>query len=202
MKAGENVVFGGGSAGVWPEMIGFAGSLALAWRFDWRTTDLVWGLWFSSLVGGRLVIGLGTSAPLGFAPGLAGPVRWWLAAARGLYYGTILVLPHMMLLTPLRIMLPVEELRGSVLSGKFWLKVGGDYWPILVGGLLAARDELLRAPRGFVVVAPFLQLIRTLVVVLILTPVEIFGGTGKWISADQFWCYAVVAAVYFSPWRF
>lgn len=40
----------------WPDLLAFAGVLALAWVLDWKTTDLVWSLWLSSLVVGYAMI--------------------------------------------------------------------------------------------------------------------------------------------------
>lgn len=39
-----------------PDLTAFAFTLALAWYLDWQATDLVWGLWLSSLMVGYLVM--------------------------------------------------------------------------------------------------------------------------------------------------
>ncbi len=39
-----------------PDVLAFAGWLAIAWYFNWETRDLVWSLWLSSLVVGYLTI--------------------------------------------------------------------------------------------------------------------------------------------------
>lgn len=40
----------------WPDALAFAGGLSLAWLLDWKTADLVWSLWLSSLVVGYATI--------------------------------------------------------------------------------------------------------------------------------------------------
>lgn len=40
------------SAPSWLDAVGFAAGLGLAWQQGWKTTDLVWSLWLSSLVVG------------------------------------------------------------------------------------------------------------------------------------------------------
>ena len=41
---------------VWPDLLAFALGLAVAWRFNWKTADLVWSLWLGSLTLGYLTI--------------------------------------------------------------------------------------------------------------------------------------------------
>ncbi len=41
---------------IWPELLAFALGLGLTWLESWRTADLVWCLWLSSLVLGYLTI--------------------------------------------------------------------------------------------------------------------------------------------------
>jgi len=50
--------------GAWLDAVAFALGLAAAWWFSWKTTDLVWGLWLSSLVVGYTLIVWKISAPL------------------------------------------------------------------------------------------------------------------------------------------
>ncbi len=45
-----------GWAGAWPDLLAFAAGLAMAWKFQWQTRDLVWSLWLSSLVVGYAMI--------------------------------------------------------------------------------------------------------------------------------------------------
>ena len=39
---------------VWPDFLAFAIGLGIAWRFGWKTSDLVWSLWLGSLTLGYL----------------------------------------------------------------------------------------------------------------------------------------------------
>ncbi|HWA86870.1 MAG TPA: hypothetical protein VG710_11650 [Opitutus sp.] len=48
----------------WPDAAAFAGGLAVAWFANWRTTDLVWSLWLSSLTVGFAMIVWMVTAPL------------------------------------------------------------------------------------------------------------------------------------------
>ena len=41
---------------VWPDLLAFALGLAIAWRFNWKTSDLVWSLWLGSLILGYLTL--------------------------------------------------------------------------------------------------------------------------------------------------
>jgi hypothetical protein len=43
-------------AKAWPDALAFVAGLAIAWFAKWETTDLVWSLWLSSLVGGYSMI--------------------------------------------------------------------------------------------------------------------------------------------------
>jgi hypothetical protein len=43
-------------AGSWLDAVAFAGGLAMAWWGEWKTTDLVWSLWLSSLIVGYSII--------------------------------------------------------------------------------------------------------------------------------------------------
>lgn len=40
----------------WPDVLAFGSGLAMAWWFQWQTTDLVWSLWLSSLLVGYAMI--------------------------------------------------------------------------------------------------------------------------------------------------
>jgi hypothetical protein len=40
----------------WPDALAFVAGLAMAWRWGWTTTDLVWSLWLASLVVGYATI--------------------------------------------------------------------------------------------------------------------------------------------------
>lgn len=44
------------SDAVWPDFLGFGTAIFLAWWLDWKTADLVWSLWLSSLLLGYLTI--------------------------------------------------------------------------------------------------------------------------------------------------
>lgn len=48
----------------WPDGVAFVAGLVLAWWQHWRTTDLVWSLWLSSLVVGYSMIVWSIVAPM------------------------------------------------------------------------------------------------------------------------------------------
>ncbi len=47
----------------WPDGLAFGVGLALAWFGSWRTTDLIWSLWLSSLIVGYAMIAWGAFSP-------------------------------------------------------------------------------------------------------------------------------------------
>jgi hypothetical protein len=47
----------------WPDLLAFVGGLAAAWWGQWRTADLVWSLWLSSLVVGYTMLLWGIVRP-------------------------------------------------------------------------------------------------------------------------------------------
>lgn len=52
----DNAVTGRSWTKAWPDLLAFAGGLAVAWYFKWETRDLVWSLWLSSFVIGYAMI--------------------------------------------------------------------------------------------------------------------------------------------------
>ena len=50
-------------AAAWPDALAFVTGLAVAWLLEWRTGDLVWSMWLSSLVVGYAMIVQGAFAP-------------------------------------------------------------------------------------------------------------------------------------------
>ncbi|MSQ51610.1 MAG: hypothetical protein EXR28_06955 [Betaproteobacteria bacterium] len=51
-------------AAAWPDVLAFAAGLAVAWLLEWKTRDLVWSMWLSSLVVGYAMIVQGAFAPM------------------------------------------------------------------------------------------------------------------------------------------
>ena len=189
--------WGGEPGGIWPELAVFAAAVLLAWRGQWTTTDLVWGLWFSGLVCGALVLLLGATVPVSLPQfGRA------FGFARAGYHLGLLALGYWILIVPLKAVLPREALRPGPGTVVFWQALAAGGWPVLLGALVFERGALWRARREFDTVTPFLPYVRTIFVVMLLTPFAIFGGKSGWLSADGPLGYFFAALVYFSPWRF
>ena len=197
MSTRSQVRWGGEPGGIWPELAVFATSLLLAWRWQWTTSELVWGLWFSGLVCGTVVLLLGATVPvnlphIGRASGLA----------RAGYYLGLLALGYWILIVPLKAVFPREALRLGPGTAAFWQTLAAGSWPVLLGTLVFERRALWRARREFDSATPFLPYVRTIFVVMLLTPFAIFGGKSGWLSVDGPLGYFFAALVYFSPWRF
>ena len=47
----------------WPDALAFATGLGLAWHLQWKTSDLIWSLWLSSLLVGYAMIVWGSLTP-------------------------------------------------------------------------------------------------------------------------------------------
>mgnify|MGYP001613065590 FL=1 len=85
---------------VLPDLIAFAVGLGIAWILEWKTTDLVWSSWLSSLVLGYLAflsaIGVGLSSWILFLVGTPSPTTGrqsvlWQSIASGLIGFSVLV---------------------------------------------------------------------------------------------------------------
>lgn len=180
-------------------VVSFAASLALAWHEGWRTTDLVWGLWLSSLVVGYVTL-LAGMIGLGWRHGRerAGVILPWLGAG---FFSLHFFGLHWLIASVLPMAFPLEAARGGVWRLSFWTTVGAAYWPVVALTFVARGDVVLGAVRHFDEVSPYLNLVRLLLLIIPCTMLGLLGYFTGLFTIDQFVGYAFVSLVFFSPWR-
>lgn len=214
--------------GAWVDAVAFAIGLALAWWFSWRTTDLVWSLWLSSLVVGYTLIVWKLSAPLrALARNMetdqarivgAGPK----AAALGLFaFGTLFALAfftvhfgmfHYVHSVFLESFFPVtNEPTKGLIGWSTYLVVFSRYWWFLPAAFLAERRAFRGTPQGADLSA-FLPshgangkkrsaMMEPYKNVVRMHMLIFFFAFVHFARLENFAVYATVYAVYFFPWR-
>ena len=208
----------------WPDALAFAAGLALARASGWKTTDLVWSLWLSSLAVGYVTILLGAFAPavLQFREGTA-----WRAAAAAL--GALMLVAfftvhfglfhaaHAAFLSQYFPLLPEHKQQGFV-DLTLLAEVVRRYGWFLPIVFLAERQGLrvpsvppepprrsVRAPDvaarkvrqaigSTLMFRPYLNVVRLHVLIF-------FFAALRASALDGFAVYSVVYAAYFFPWR-
>lgn len=214
----------GGWAGAWPDLLAFAGGLAMAWTLDWNTTDLVWSLWLSSLVVGYAMIAWSI-----FSPALLRLRKGAMGGANISVLGGLLVLAfftfhfgmfHFIHSVFLGHFFPPDGAmqRGSLFGGlSRYVGVVKDYaWFLPVAFLAERRHFQLKPPslepaglslktvdhtvgkgrQDFdgEMMAPYKNVVRMHLLIFF------FAGAHA-LKLEHFAVYAVVYAVYFFPWR-
>lgn len=210
----------GGS--VWLDAVGFACGLGLAWWRGWKTADLVWSLWLSSLVVGYVLIVWNIAGPLferrpdeqALAVGPPGlPVGGRLLGALLLlafftvHYGGF-HLGHSIFLT---VFFPIVT---DPTAGFFatYAEVWSRYWIWLPVAFLAERAAFTPAVSAPVpeprpqpgaanpkalsasMLSPYQNVIRMHLLIF-------FFAGAHFANLENIYVYAVVYAVYFAPWR-
>lgn len=193
------------------DFAGFALGLALAAAFGWKTKDLVWGLWLSSLVFGY--------ATLVF--GIAGAV-WRQSreqAGKAIAAGVFLLLFftvhfgmfHFVHSVFLGLFFPVVERGRMPFDPQVYATVVADYWPWLLAAAIGERGHLLTAFRGEprgpgkgsaaapgeapqFTLAAYRNVVRMHLLIFVFAACSLVG-------LDHFAIYALVYAVYFWPRR-
>jgi hypothetical protein len=147
-----------GWAGPWPDALAFAGGLGLAWWLNWKTKDLVWSLWLSSLLVGYATIVWSIFGPAVFIGAKAWQDRAMLrgtplgsaALGAGVYLvGGLLLLAfftfhfgmfHFVHSVFLNTFFPVlaDAKRGMPGAAGYW-QVLHDYWPFVLVAAVAER---------------------------------------------------------------
>ena len=215
-------------AAAWLDAVAFAIGLGLAWALKWRTTDLVWSLWLSSLVVGYALIVWIVSAPLrelllnmhADRSGIGGPgakALVILMLAAGMLFELVFFtvhfggfhLGHSLILHSFY---PVLDPKARGLTD--WAVYGevfARYWVFLPAAFLAERQLFRRAPTETdQAVTPEAIAARKAKGGAMLLPYRgvirmhllIFFFVGAHFAGlDDFIVYAVVYAVYFFPWR-
>lgn len=213
--------------GAWPDLGAFFLGLGLAWWQHWRTTDLIWSLWLSSLFVGYGMILWQQSAPLRelvrnlradrsgfgvgpklvvlaiFAVGTLFTVAFFTVHFGGFHFVHSLVLGYLF---------PVSSLpsRGLV-DWELYAEVVGRYWWFVPAAFLAERHAFAADPaEPDTAVTPAAIKARLAKGDALTAPYRnvirmhlliLFFAAAYFIGLEGFLVYAVVYAVYFFPWR-
>lgn len=208
----------------WPDALGFAAGLALAWFFQWETRDLVWSLWLSSFVVGYAMILWSLFSPvlLRGRDGRLGETSMSLLGGLFLlaFFTVHFGLFHFVHSVFLNGFFPVEGGRPAGPSAGLYLEVVARYWWFVPLALVAERQAFRldppppEPPRTSVkaadiaqrkarqqrlepmrgVMAPYKNVIRLHLLIF-------FFAGAHFLRLDSFLVYAVVYAAYFFPWR-
>ncbi len=192
------------------DLLAFGGGLAFASWQGWRTTDLVWSLWLSSLTVGYALIVWSIVAPsLGARTGPpTDPERGRRVV--GLVLGLCLLVPfftlhfggfHAVHAVFLHNFFPVAGPDGEKLkAGALFLEIVQRYGWFVPAALLAERHAFVRAGRaggkfgGGPLLLPYLNVVRMHVLIFFFA----FAHTSGFANPLT---YIAVYAVYFFPWR-
>jgi hypothetical protein len=217
-------------AGAWIDALAFVGGLAMAWFADWKTADLVWSLWLSSLVVGYAMIvwNLTTSlrefggnvlkdAHRGFA---------WMGGALLLVAGFLFGLAfftvhfggfhfvHSVFLSVFFPLVPGGTTSSDLLDLARYEEIFRRYWIFLPIAFLAERAAFVTQPvaEPDVSVKPkdIKRRKKAAAGALMIGPYKnvvrmhlliFFFAFMHFVHLENFFVYAVVYAVYFFPWK-
>lgn len=186
------------AAGFTFDLLGFLLGLGLAYALHWRTADLIWGLWLSSLTIGYATILLGifraVPAPQ-VPPALQVLGKLFLVGFFTVHFGLF----HLVHSIFLNLFFPVGGAVGAAEPTFFpdYGHVFAHYWPWLLAAALGERRALAAAavPVGaFSPMQPYSNVIRMHLLIFFFVGMAVIG-------LDHFAVYAVVYALYFFPWR-
>jgi hypothetical protein len=198
----------------WLDVIAFSAWLTLAWGSNWRTTDLVWSLWLSSLLVGFAMIIWGIFAPI---MGLLMRARdRGKPVAEQLVGGALSLVGGLAMLAFFTIHFGGFHFIHSIfLSGFFplardlgfpsvegYLAILNRYWPYVLFAAVAERHAFswaatkpsTESTKNKGITAPYLNVIRMHLLIF-------FFVFAKIVGLENAWVYIVVYAVYFFPWR-
>jgi Family of unknown function (DUF6498) len=212
---------GGRWSTVWLDILAFAAWLSLAWQLQWRTTDLVWSLWLSSLLVGYAMIFWGIFGPIlgTWIAGRSGEspvVEGWAGFVAALTAGMFMLMfftihfggfhfVHSMFLNTL---FPVSPGVKFPSPGAYWTIVR-RYWLFVLCAAISER-QAFRSPtsdyrdgqnksgqnvQGMRIFAPYINVLRMHLLIF-------FFVFARGVHLDNAWVYIVVFAVYYFPWRF
>ncbi len=191
------------------DFAGFALGLALAAAFGWKTKDLVWGLWLSSLVFGYATIVLGIAGAVWRQPREQAGKAIAAGVLLLLFFTVHFGLFHFVHSVFLGLFFPVVERGRMPFDRHVYATVVADYWPWLLAAAIGERGSLLTAfrgePRGpgkgsaatrfaFQPMAAYRNVVRMHVLIFVFAACSLVG-------LDHFAIYALVYAVYFWPRR-
>lgn len=153
-------------ADAWPDGLAFAGGLSLAWFLEWKTADLVWSLWLSSLIVGYTMIVWTIFRPIVFVtgkmagePGFLGRMPWGQMVLGGgaVLIGALFLLAfftfhfgmfHFVHSVFLNSFFPaMTEARTMTPGFELYWHVFKEYWPFVLVAAIAERQAFrLAAP--------------------------------------------------------
>lgn len=217
-------------SGAWLDAGAFLLGLGLAWWQAWKTADLVWSLWLSSLVVGYAMIVWQLSGPLRELVGGMAMDRSGIGSAAAksgaivLYsLGTLLGLAfftvhfggfHFVHSVFLNVFFPVSGSPSrEFVSWPVYAEVVARYWMFLPAAFLAERHAFAAPSRGEkpdVRVTPDAIARRKAKGDAMMAPYKnvirmhlliFFFAGAHFLRLDNFLVYAVVYAAYFFPWR-
>lgn len=193
------------------DYVAFASSLVLAFALEWKTADLVWSLWLSSLVIGwvGIVVGIARARTSGEDDATTGwMLKLFFVGFFSVHFGGF----HFVHSVFLAALFPLTTHDGLPLWELPYGIVFSTYWPWLLAAAVAerrflsgdsgvARDALTAGSgstlrklpyRGFDPMAAYKNVVRMHLLIFVLVPLQ-FAGVG------DAWAYALVYAVYFWP---
>jgi hypothetical protein len=198
----------------WLDVLAFAAWLTLAWGSNWRTTDLVWSLWLSSLLIGYSLIFWGIFGPIMGLLVRAHDRRKPLAGQ--LVTGSLSLIGGLVMLAFFTIHFGGFHFIHSIFLGRFfplgpdmnfpsvgaYLAIFRRYWPYVLFAAVAERHafrwavtkQSAEAAQSSGIAAPYLNVIRMHLLIF-------FFVFAKIVGLENAWVYIVVYAVYFFPWR-
>ena len=208
----------------WPDALAFAAGLALAWSTGWKTADLVWSLWLSSLTVGYATIVWGALQPavMQFREGAAGRGVAAIVGGLGLmafftFHFGMFHAAHAAFLSQFFPLFPEHKQQGFI-DFTLLAEVVRRYGWFVPIALLAERGAFrlpavppeppamsVKAPDiaarkarqaigSVMMFRPYLNVVRLHLLIFFFAAVHFAG-------LESFAVYAVVYAVYFFPWR-
>ncbi len=208
-------------AAAWPDALAFVTGLAVAWLLEWRTGDLVWSMWLSSLVVGYAMIVQGAFAPavLGFREGCVPAALFAVVSGVAtlafftLHFGMF----HFGQAAFLIDFFPLGE-RGQTGDFEHLMQALLRYWWFVPAAALAERGAFILPPmppappptsvKGTDIEArkarqsygaaqmwrPYINVVRMHLLIF-------FFAFAQFTDIGSFTVYAVAYAAYFFPWR-
>ena len=214
-----------GIATIWLDVLAFGIGLSLAWWLKWKTTDLVWSLWLSSLlvgyamivnnlIGGAVRLGLearSNGGSLGASAAIFG-VAAFGAAFLLVFFTVHFGFFHLIHSVFLNSFFPIASTRGFP-SFAAYREVFLRYWYFVPVAALAERQAFLprRPPAASVPAGDVSQRLASMrsgdammqpyLNVIRMHMLIFFFAFAHFVGLENFYVYAVVYAVYFFPWR-
>jgi hypothetical protein len=191
------------------DVVAFVFGCGVAWWRGWRTPDLIWSLWLSSLVVGYvsivwMIIRDRWSSPGGtpgsFSEMPVAPI-WFLLGFFTLHFGIF----HFVHSVFLNVFFPVIGRRDEFPEVNTYIAVVTRYWVFLPAAFLAERAIFVRkaSTSAFADERPvgdwdFVQPYKNVFRMHVLIFFFLAASLAKW---DGVIVFVVVYAVYFFPWR-